>query len=167
MRVSPEKNWRRDKTNIISVNEDSGKTDLTRNASGQFHKRCEHEALYFVVCDLLWRAADSTNKCSLMFLTHSPTHSLTHPLNHSLINLVVYLFYLSITSVRLERADVSYGCLQDPVGYAMLCLDLLHLLHLQCLSVRITCINVVRPWIMTMWFVLPVFSEDTEHIELL
>lgn len=53
MGVSCENNWRRDKTNIISVNEDSGKTDLTRNANGQLHKGCEHETLYFVVCDLL------------------------------------------------------------------------------------------------------------------
>jgi hypothetical protein len=96
---------------------------------------------------------------------HSLTHSLTHSFTHSLINLFVCLFYLSIRSVRLEKADVSYGCLQDPVGCAMRCLYLLHLLHIQCLSVRISCINVVRPWIMIVWFVLPVFSEDTEHTE--
>jgi hypothetical protein len=73
-----------------------------------------------------------TNVRSCFYFTHS-------------LNLFVYLFYLSVPSVRLERADVSYGCLQDPVGCAMHCLYLLHLLHLQCLSVRITCINVVRP----------------------
>ena len=113
------------------------KLTSTRNANGQLHKGCEHEALCIVFCDLLWRAADSTNKYSLMFLTHS--------LTHSLINLFVYLFDLSIPSVRLERAEVSYACLQDPVGCAMRCLYLLHLLQLQCLSVRITCINAVRP----------------------
>lgn len=47
------------------------KQTSTRNVNGQIHKGCEQEALYVVFCDLLWRAADSTNKCSLMFLTHS------------------------------------------------------------------------------------------------
>ena len=54
------------------------KLTLTRNANGQLHKGCEHEALYVVFCDLLWRADDSTNKCSLMFLTHSLTQSLIY-----------------------------------------------------------------------------------------
>jgi len=54
------------------------KRTVARNANGHLHKGCEQQALCVVFCDLLWRAAGWTDKCSLMFLTHSLTHSLTH-----------------------------------------------------------------------------------------
>lgn len=54
------------------------KQTSTRNVNGQLHKGCEQEALYIVFCDLLWRAADSTDRCSLVFLTHSLTQSLIY-----------------------------------------------------------------------------------------
>jgi hypothetical protein len=94
-----------------------------------------HRSLYFVFCDfydVLLYQLTNVRSCALF---HSRT----------LINLFVYLFYLLIPSVRLEGADVSCGCLQDPVCCAMHCLYLLHLLHLRCLSVRITFVSIVRP----------------------